>query len=862
MTRLFEIEDMGEHSSQYDSQGDLTPFRVLLIGMRREGPWKPPPEYSNLKIDNKPQDRLDVVNHKWLYGKLNQFGAENSLMVHVRFLSWDLAFTNIVRIRTYLQKYDLVQLPTTFASGLFRGNLLAKPGDVFCYEEFLDELTKACWHDDEYWAVPWQSDVRVLYFHRELFPAGGPATLEDLEQRLRDKGCCLGIDVDRSGDLLHNTFWYFLKGNIIKEQKDGTYRPVFHLGEALNGLYRLWKLADKGLVYFGGMERKQRRLRDDFIDGEECCAMIGGPYLRNVFDPDKIDAVPLPKLGDSQHSSFLGGCHLAITQEAHFHGVFQHAQDLIKELCSVPSSLDLYENTGALPANRTALDEWFATGSRPWQALYDALPTAECYPPLPQWAELIEHDLVRNDFHVILRKIADGADWEAIKDIVEVAADELEKKLNVKPSTPPPPPPPNPLEGLTLAVVRFDCAEDKLELRISTSDIPEATVVVRGASAAWLVAGMRNEKLHVSSCLWVTRLTPMAAGINIETAGRKIRQAGLDLRNRMVQELKRLGVMTGALPGSTRNFAFTAGAHPRGSKPTELVFGIDPFYDVEFTSRFVDCRNRIKKVPGRTLTATDCAEAIKQDPGNHLAWYGFFQAKGYKAPYLGVSEQQREDLLRELPEFEVKELRQELLRCLQVANVCYAHELNHGSDATVCGKPVGKLVTDSLSKIKSLYGAWLVVSKPPAKKSRTWKTIANDLHCNWIASVVQRGDLEDCLFLSAIANSKYWQNKRVEDWPKYVKDGFDKAKWFGSAKASLIPYPPQHLRDDRDRQLARDPGCEDQINDDFDNAVAAWATAGLMNAIKTGLENGTFPWTVEESKLCNELFGRADKPRG
>ena len=406
--------------------------------------------YPHLTFENDGDWRnLGIGYHRWLCGELNKFADENEdLTIHVWFISWDRA---LHEIKSHWSKCDVIQVPSTWTAHLVEEKILSKVLDEPNQADYPEKLLKTCYPEGstEMYAIPWQIDVRVLFYRSEL--TDDPTkldTFKEFRQCLDDRKtqmehspdttwqAPLGIRLEPDWNIVHNVFRYFFGGRILEKAGD-EWKVAFRKTEASDDLRELWDLSRQGLVYFDTFEDKSRtpswrRMAKGLVGGRYD-AIFGGLYMRSVFDkrPDvKILVARLPRLRTEQSYTFLGGCHLAITKMATSQGRRPLARKLIERLTREKTGIAMFQRTEAIPAHLGALREFFNSAPRLQNLNLDALlKSAEPYPSIALWATIVERDIGLGELHKVLQSIEQLRDWEDIVAELEVAAERLEKAL-------------------------------------------------------------------------------------------------------------------------------------------------------------------------------------------------------------------------------------------------------------------------------------------------------------------------------------------------------------------------------------------------------------------------------------------------
>lgn len=126
--------------------------------------------FGYLKFLNQSQDdweKLKIGYHYWLCAELEKF-AQAELKggsLYVRFAAWE----NALNAPDALKNYDVIQVPSTWTAYFISEGALSKCKDPNM-SVFLPELVKTCSIEgsNDIYAIPWQSDTRVLYYRKEL----------------------------------------------------------------------------------------------------------------------------------------------------------------------------------------------------------------------------------------------------------------------------------------------------------------------------------------------------------------------------------------------------------------------------------------------------------------------------------------------------------------------------------------------------------------------------------------------------------------------------------------------------------------------------------------------------------------------
>ncbi len=440
-------------------------LRIFLMPMEHAKPGKPAltksalkADYPNLVIENDEVqwDSLRIRHHHWLYGQLQQIAADEGEKIHIRFLSWQHALKDLTG--QYKGKYAVCQVPSTWAALLIKEGILAKAPE-FDPNEYLEQLLPTCrGEEDDYYAIPWHVDFRVLYYRKVLtkdptrfvrfsdFKKCLAERQADLKKRGSSDPMPMGMGITRDWDLLHNPFNWAFGGTFWVKTSRG-WRAAIATGKPRDGLSKLWSLSSEGLIRFvpadeGRGEQEWQTLARLMREGE-FDAMLGGPHCRVAFATNpEIHATLPPQMIDGRKHTFLGGSHLGVTIWSAEHGKGDFAAEVVRRLTAYDAACGLYQHTDAMPARVDAFQEFIRKNPR-WEPFDAAVKAGHPYPASPEWPQYVETPEALDAFHNLLVKIADRRDFRTeVVPLLETAAGIIQLPLKeevvvVEPPVPP-----------------------------------------------------------------------------------------------------------------------------------------------------------------------------------------------------------------------------------------------------------------------------------------------------------------------------------------------------------------------------------------------------------------------------------------
>ena len=691
--------------------------------------------HDHVIVDNPQAELKDlrIIYHHWLIGELSGFGKDIGHTVHVRFLRWDRALTDLTV--TYRGKYDIAQMPSSWTAYCAKKGFLAQQSfsarEAREYPRALQETCKMRGKPDFY-AVPWHLDARALWYRKALTSRpdemcsvdGFRLCLERGAKKMRAGtnrrwNAPLGMGASCDWDVLHSPLNWAFSGDVIEESSRG-WKAVFGQGTAMHGMRELWRFAQDGLIHFVRTnpalgEVEWMRLAEGLVAGE-FDAVIGGLYMRTVFErggATDILAAPLPQIQPGYGTTFLGGSHLALTSWAATRGNDLHARELIKRLTSKQCAAELVDNTDAIPARSSAYRQLVkrlaGKGARDLERRWRP------YPSIPEWARLIEDQMIRQVFWQILDSVARMCPWIDVEAQLSAAALRIDQRLR-KPT----PPPPATLElwRLDLDVVVTNYTPIIVKITVSGEGIRLPPITLGEPYSALFVECLRRPCFPVHIHTWIT-----GRYRDPSTMGREIRKAKEEFRDELTKLIKRLPSKWGDGEWGQNAVMRVAGG--------------------EVTSMLVQTFRSVASPVVDSLTCPDRAAAVEADPGSDVAWNRFLDAGLFSAD-LSTSRWNLDDYMRTV--------RWHLLRC-----VCAGDHLAGTGSRSSAAEEYDERAGVFVRVIDELgWGPTAPVTGPP------WTIIQGAIEPDCLQPLVglvgATGDWQELLFLVAIAHSNYWQS--------------------------------------------------------------------------------------------------------
>lgn len=335
---------------------------------------------------------------------LERFEAETRIRVRLRLLSWDTAWSTIVRAALYSDGPDVSEIGTTWIGDLAGMNALrpfnaaevASLGKASAFEPALWK-TATQQGDTHVWAVPWMSGARLVFYRSDLLEKAGvdPVSvftssecLEDAVQRLAEAGVKYPWTAPTGvthTTLLNTASWVWAAGGDFLTP-DGR-QTAFMEQASIDGLrayYRLGRYLAPEVLHLNGLEPDTW-----FLNHPETGMTISGQWLfcearqRNGGLQSSLRAALPPG------ASFVGGSNLVIWKYCRNP---EAAVRLIRFLTSTPALVEYCPKVGLLPARTETLGVSPFAADPLWQKSVEGLRTGRIFPTVRLWG-LVEDRL-------------------------------------------------------------------------------------------------------------------------------------------------------------------------------------------------------------------------------------------------------------------------------------------------------------------------------------------------------------------------------------------------------------------------------------------------------------------------------------
>jgi len=362
--------------------------------------------------------------------------------VAIEFIRWDDAYNRIMSALSSDDtdsSPDIAQLGHSWAVGLANQGRIADVSRFIDGDQFYPPqmVGSDAFEREGLYAVPWFSEIRLLYYDKELIPAanelaGWDSFLFACEAYTKRTGKpFIGFATTINWNLLHNMApWLWAGGgDLVKTSKLGPItlpRVALDSPESLSGMLFLKKLSESGCAAFPNTS--QETVDRMFMEGE-FAAIITGPWITRLMGPgwrERYGVTSLPA-GPGGNQPFVGGSHLVVSEASKARGNFGRAVGFVRFLTSSAPQAKFNRMSGFYPVNRKALNSFLQSDA---EGLFrKAVDRGLSYPPIGDWGNIVENEFIRSHLWHIWRDIAQGVPDDTLIATAENAAASLRTNL-------------------------------------------------------------------------------------------------------------------------------------------------------------------------------------------------------------------------------------------------------------------------------------------------------------------------------------------------------------------------------------------------------------------------------------------------
>jgi multiple sugar transport system substrate-binding protein len=334
--------------------------------------------------------------------------SHRAVPINVTELSWDNAWSSLVRVALYKDGAEVSEVGSTWVGGFvgmdaLRPYTLPEISKVGGAAAFLSSTWQSgsLIGDDALWAIPWLNDTRVIFYWRDMLEHAGIdeaqafQSFEQLDEtlaRLQSRAIATpwAVTTRRTANTLYNVFsWVWGAGGDFMSA-DGK-RMLVAEPEARAGLARYYRLyrympqRSEPMDGFATFELFQNRRVAAIVSGSWFLIWLRGHDL----SPDILSRIGVSLLPGP---SFVGSTNLVIWKHVpHEHE--QLAAELVRYLVTSPALQDFYYRAGLLPARRDLLAQPPFSTDPYYQKIVEALEAGRPHTRITMWG-LVEDRLV------------------------------------------------------------------------------------------------------------------------------------------------------------------------------------------------------------------------------------------------------------------------------------------------------------------------------------------------------------------------------------------------------------------------------------------------------------------------------------
>lgn len=369
---------------------------------------------------------------------MEQFHAETGIRVRLRLLSWDTAWSDLIKVALYGDGPDVSEIGSTWigdfvameAVRAFDAESIAALGGVTHFLPAVWRNTRVI-GDDSVWAIPWTVGARMMFYRRSLFARAGVAAksafadaagFDDALRQLQNARVNVPWTVPTG--FTHTTFlnlasWVWGAGGDFVTP-DGK-RTLFAQPQALNGVRAYFGLGK----YLPVRVRHLNALEPDtqFLNDAETALTMSGPWLFQAASAtllDDLDAALPPG------PSFVGGSYLVAWKHSNH---ARAAHKLIHFLTRIPAQIQYGQTIGLLPVVAAAHEQEPFASNPLWQTALRGVQTGRTFPVTRAWG--LMEDRLTNALAGLWRDVLNDPSGVDLDAAMARRLDPLAKRLDL-----------------------------------------------------------------------------------------------------------------------------------------------------------------------------------------------------------------------------------------------------------------------------------------------------------------------------------------------------------------------------------------------------------------------------------------------
>ncbi len=304
-------------------------------------------------------------------------------------------------------------------------------------ETYLDFGWKEVVYQDKVWGLPFDTDVRALYYRKDFFDAAGlsaPATIAETDAAAEKLTVREAGKLQRMGFVpwwnqgWHYTWGWAFGGEFYNAdtQKITANDPRIVESFAWQKSYPD-KYGMKDVQAFSTSYQNQAEVLDPFVSGKVAMVITGDWFIGNMrrFGPDvDYGIVPIPRPAQFKDpTSWSGGWSIVIPVGAKN---AEGAATFMKWYCGLEANTMYAEGTMHLPVTRVGAATTFLREEPGYKVFIDVLPYSQCRPVIPVGGLLWDELTAARDYVIYGKKTAQ----KALDDATAKVQAELDRVLS------------------------------------------------------------------------------------------------------------------------------------------------------------------------------------------------------------------------------------------------------------------------------------------------------------------------------------------------------------------------------------------------------------------------------------------------
>lgn len=368
---------------------------------------------------------------------LAEFETRYHVRIHMTQLSWENAWTQVVKYALYGDAPAVSEVGSTWVASLAMMNAL-RPFKDLELASFGGKAAflPAAWqsgrlhHDPTQWAMPWLAETRAIFYWRDLLDKAGvdeqsafqtSERLADTLERLQSSGVVNSWCVPTQPTIttFHNVAsWIWGAGGDFVDHAQR--RVLFDQDAARAGLrayYELRRFLPPDRRWLDAFNS------DDLFRSGQAAATLSGPWLLATLDPQLASRIgvalpPGPPLVSESH---------LVVWKSVSPRLERLAVELVRFLAERQAQLACSQQAGLLPVRNDALATPPFSTEPLYQVLSRGLQTGRSFPVMHSWG-LIEDRLVPALGNIWQKVLATPE--PAIDDLIRAELEPLAQRLN------------------------------------------------------------------------------------------------------------------------------------------------------------------------------------------------------------------------------------------------------------------------------------------------------------------------------------------------------------------------------------------------------------------------------------------------